>query len=212
MIKWIPLLATLLISKVLFAQPKTGPTLLKCLGEEEKRYHEKKRSGPKVELNKRLIEELVQLGGIEAKPEILQAICGAKRATSLRFLERLLEKPKSWYVLKPDSALDASVTAAMVDEFNATGLELLTQYIAQLQIKSPTPKCLETKIPEIATLHQKIKWIQEEQTEDLKIVRKKALEKLFKKMKGYRKLFKECADEAQALKKEAEASEKSSGK
>jgi len=137
-----------------YAAPKAPASkLLKCLGLQEKVFHQKKLSGALYELNQRMIAELVQLSGIDGNELLINQVCRSQREGALYLLEAILLDTRDWYIIRPQaSSLGTSLSQELVKELNLSGPELLLSFLGQLQMESPTPDCLEKNIPGVNQL------------------------------------------------------------
>lgn len=166
--------------------------ILKCLGEEEKRFHLKKETGPVYELNQRLISEMVQIPRIEIQTEDYLAICtGQKFSESWKLLERSIKKGKDLFII-PESitGMQREMTKGMIDDYMEGTREILLNFINQIQMQSPTPTCLKEEIPELNNFFLEIKYLQEDV--DLKQIFEGKDEKIFEKLKNYPLAFEKC--------------------
>jgi hypothetical protein len=168
--------------------------VLKCLGEEEKRYHVNKNMGPGYDLNQRLIAELVQIPNIQVAPQFLPTICDPKNfSASWKLLELSITQGKSLFVIPPAvTGMQRAITASMIDDYIEASREILIAFITQLQASAPTPDCLKREIPTLETFFFEIKHLQEDvplnkifQSKDRKII---------DAIKDYPKAFQRCRD------------------
>jgi len=180
-----------------YAAPKAPASkLLKCLGLQEKVFHQKKLSGALYELNQRMIAELVQLSGIDGNELLINQVCRSQREGALYLLEAILLDTRDWYIIRPQaSSLGTSLSQELVKELNLSGPELLLSFLGQLQMESPTPDCLEKNIPGVSQLYLEVKWRQEE-IDIQKIAGKKSrLAKIFAGIHRSGYYFEACAKE-----------------
>lgn len=166
--------------------------ILKCLGEEEKRFHKSKETGPVYDLNQRLIAEMVQIPQIEMTQEDYVAICtGQKFSESWKLLEYTLKKGKVIFIIpKNIQGIQRSMTKGMIDDYFEASREILLTFISQIQTFSPTPTCLKEEIPELDKFFTEIKYLQEDV--DLKDIFQGKDEKIFGALKNYPLAFERC--------------------
>jgi hypothetical protein len=166
--------------------------LLKCLGEEEKRFHLKKETGPVYDLNQRLIAEVVQIPRIEISQEDYNKICtGNKFSESWKLLELSLKKGKKLFQLPSDlQGLQKGITEGMIDDYNEATKEILLAFISQIQALSPTPNCLKEEVPELDAFFNEIKYLQEDV--DINRIFEPKEEKIFDQLKNYPLAFEKC--------------------
>ena len=187
--KCIVILISCLLSCSLWAQNRQ---ILKCLGEEEKRFHLKKETGPIYDLNQRMIGELVQIPRVELDDEDYFSVCTGKRfSESWKLLELSIRKGKEIFVI-PDSitGLPREMAKGMVDDYVEATREILLTFISQIQTISPTPTCLKEEIPELDNFFTEVKYLQEDV--DLKQIFKGKDQKIFDKLKNYPLAFEKC--------------------
>lgn len=166
--------------------------ILKCLGEEEKRFHLKKETGPVYDLNQRLIAEMVQIPRLELQQEDFLAICtGQKFSESWKLLELSIKKGKSLFVIPKDlQGLQKHMTEGMVEDYVEQTREILIAFISQIQAQSPSATCLKEEIPELDQFFTEIKYLQEDV--DMKDIFKNKDQKIFEKLKNYPLAFEKC--------------------
>jgi hypothetical protein len=184
-----------ILVSILFSLPslaRSDRQILKCLGQEEKRFHLKKQMGPVYDLNQRLISEMVQIPGIEINPEDYLAICtGSKFSESWKLLERSIIKGKDLFVIDNKiQGMQRAVTTGMIEDFVDATNEILLKFISEIQTLSPTPDCLKNEIPELDNFFTEIKYLQEDL--DLQTIFKGKDMKIFEKLKNYPLAFEKC--------------------
>ncbi len=166
--------------------------ILKCLGEEEKRFHLKKETGPVYDLNQRLIAEMIQIPRIELDPDNYLAICAGQRfSESWKLLEHSIEFGKEMFIIPDDViGMQKEMTKGMIDDYVEATREILLTFISQIQTISPTPVCLKEEIPELDKFFNEIKYLQEDV--DMKVIFKGRDKKIFEKLKNYPLAFEKC--------------------
>lgn len=171
---------------------KNDRQILRCLGQEEKRFHLKKETGPVYVLNQRLISELVQIPGVEIEPEDYSAICSGKKfSESWKLLELSITKGKELFVLPQNlTGIQKSMTEGMIDDYVEATREILLTFISQIQTIAPTPNCLKEEIPVLDSFFTEIKYLQEDV--DMKTLFKGKDKRIFEKLKDYPEAFEKC--------------------
>lgn len=179
---------TILMASPAFAQKK----LLKCLGEEEKRFHLQKRQGPVYDLNQTLMGEMIQIPGAEIKPEYLKDICSPKNfSESWKLLEYSITKGKDlFFIPKKVTGMPREVSIGMIEDYVATTRETLLNFITKIQSEAPSAGCLKEEIPQLEQFFIEIKYLQEDV--DLKQVFEGRDKKIFDQLKNYPKAFQRC--------------------
>jgi hypothetical protein len=175
---------------------KVPSQLLICLGKIEKSYHKTKQLGPFYELNQNLINELTQVPGIEAQPEVLKKICKISPEAPLVLLEEILLNPSSWHNLKKsESPVTQKIAKQLIKEMNQQSPEILLIFLGALQAQMPTHNCLEKYIPGLNHLYRDVKWLQEEM--DLKKIAstKDRLVPIFNRLRDLKEITQACNDE-----------------
>lgn len=184
--KW-AVIILVFISSTLWAAKERQ--MLKCLGAEEKRLHQKKETGPIYTLNQRLIEEMVQIPEVDISDENFKQICMKPYVSeSWKLLESSIQQGKSLFII-PEGP-KKSVIESMLDDYVLATKEILLDFISKIQADSPTPTCLKEEIPELDTFFNDIKYLQEDV--DLKKIFEGRDVKIFEKLKDYPKAFKRC--------------------
>jgi hypothetical protein len=190
------ILILLLTSLPLFARDRQ---LLKCLGEEEKRFHLKKDTGPIFDLNQRLISEIIQIPNIDIAPGDLKPICNGKHE-SWNLLHASIMKGKNLFIIPPEVVgMQKEVTLGMIDDYIDATKEIFLGLIAQIQTKAPTPNCLKEEIPDLDAFFTDIKYLQEDV--DIQSIFKGRDQKIFDHLKNYRSAFKACKSRIKTKKK-----------
>lgn len=188
----------------LLAAPTYGQNyqILKCLGQEEQRFHLKKETGPVYELNQRLISEMVQIPRIEIRAEDYRIICSGKQfSESWKLLEYSIKKGKDLFIIPKElTGLQRNMAEGMLEDYMGATREILLTFISQIQMLSPTPTCLKEEIPELDSFFTEIKYLQEDV--DLKQIFAGKDQRIFEKLKNYPLAFEKCRA---ALKKKAKS-------
>lgn len=181
-----------LFTLTVMAASRNDRQILKCLGEEEKRFHLKKEVGPVYDLNQRLIAEMVQIPNIEITPEDYLKVCtGQKFSESWKLLEQSIVKGKDLFIIpKSVTGMQREIEAGMIDDYVEATKEILLSFISQIQSQSPTPTCLKERIPELDQFFTEIKYLQEDV--DMQAIFKGKDLKIFEKLKNYPLAFEKC--------------------
>lgn len=176
----------------LAAMARSDRQILKCLGEEEKRFHLKKETGPVYDLNQRLITEIVQIPKVEISNEDYLSICtGQQFSESWKLLELSIVKGKSLFVIPNEvQGMQKSMTEGMIEDYVEATREILLAFIAQIQAASPTPNCLKEEIPQLDNFFTEIKYLQGDV--EMKTLFKGRDLKIFEKLKNYPQAFEKC--------------------
>jgi len=187
--KCFALILTYLLSVSVWAR---DGQILKCLGEEEKRFHLRKETGPVYDLNQRLIAEMIQIPKLEIDPDQYLEICAAQRfSESWKLLELSIKVGKEMFII-PDSVqgMQKEMAKGMIDDYVEATREILLTFISQIQTISPTPNCLKEEIPQLANFFNEIKYLQEDI--DLKVIFRGRDKTIFEKLKNYPLAFEKC--------------------
>ena len=168
--------------------------LLKCLGNEEKKFHLKKETGPLYDLNQRLISEMVQIPQTELNQEAFKIICGQSEVSpSLKLLELSITKGKGIFdVPSTLSSAQKSITTGMIDDYLEATTEIFLNFITQIQSQAPSAECLKEEIPLLNSFFTDIKYLQEDV--DIKKIFAGREVKIFKKLKDYPQAFERCRE------------------
>jgi hypothetical protein len=188
----------ILISQSFAQTKKPSSQLLVCLGQEEARYHKLKKQGPTFDLNRRVIDEAIQLSlGTDTKNEATQSIC-QHEWPSLKFLEWSLLHPNDWWTIKSDGA---PLAQELIRELNEVSFDIFLEFVQRLQAEAEIPKCLEKAIPELSPLFNIIKHLQEDvEAKDIRPDRAE-LERLFKSIYHWPDILKGCKKPKKSKKK-----------
>lgn len=166
--------------------------ILKCLGEEERRFHLKKDTGPVYDLNQRLIAEMLQIPYVELNNADYLTICsGQKFSESWKLLELSIVKGRDLFVISDKvGGMQRDMTLGMIDDYVEATREILLTFISQIQAQSPTPTCLKEEIPSLDNFFVEIKYLQEDV--DMKSIFKGKDQKIFGELKNYPLAFEKC--------------------
>jgi hypothetical protein len=166
--------------------------ILKCLGEEEKRFHLKKETGPIYDLNQRLISELIQIPSIELQREDFLKVCaGNSFSESWKLLELTLNKGKKiFYIPSSIRGMQRGMAEGMIEDYIEASKEILLTFISQIQAQSPTVGCLKKEVPELDKFFFEIKYLQEDV--DIRQIFEGKEDKIIDKLKNYPLAFEKC--------------------
>ena len=179
-----------LYSVGIWAKPES---LLKCLGAEEKVFHQKKDTGPSYDLNQRLISEMIQIPRVSIEPIVLNKICATTDAVSLRLLEASIVQGKNIFMIDRDvEKMQRQVTEGMIDDYVEATKEILLSYIAAIQTQSPTPECLTEEIKGLDKFFFEIKYLQEDVP--VKTLFEGKDQVTLERLKDYREAFDRCRE------------------
>lgn len=177
--------------------------LLKCLGEEEKRFHLEKRTGPVYDLNQKLVGEMIQIPNAEIRPEYLKEICSPRNfSVSWKLLEYSITKGKDLFQIpRKVTGMQKEVALGMIQEYVEITRDTLLNFITAIQAEAPSAGCLKEEIPQLEQFFIEIKYLQEDV--DLKQVFDGTDKKIFDHLKNYPKAFQRCR--ARLIKKKAKS-------
>ena len=190
--KCIVIICSLIMGLNAWAAPRDRQ-ILKCLGEEERRFHLKKETGPVYDLNQRLIAEMLQIPHVEINDADYRAICsGQKFSESWKLLELSITKGRDLFVINDGkvAGMQKDMAMGMVDDYVEATREILLTFISQIQTQSPTPNCLKEEIPTLDNFFVEIKYLQEDV--DMKTIFKGKDQKIFEELKNYPRAFDKC--------------------
>jgi hypothetical protein len=166
--------------------------LIKCLGEEEKKFHLKKDTGPLYDLNQRLISEMLQIPKAELDTEYFNEMCGKNSPSpALKLLELSIRHGDDIFMV-PDSVVGSqrSVAEGMIDDYIESTKEIFLSFMTQIQALAPSADCLKVEIPEIDAFFTDIKYLQEDV--DMKKIFAGRDAKIFQKLLRYPQAFERC--------------------
>jgi hypothetical protein len=176
------------------AARKMDRQILRCLGDEERRFHLKKELGPLYDLNQRLIAEMVQIPDVEITTHDLNIICKSQNfSESWKLLQQSIIKGKDLFVLPPSlTGTQRSITKSMIDDYVEATREILLNFISQIQASAPSASCLQEEIPMLDNFFREIKYLQEDV--EMKVLFKGKDQKIFEKLKNYPRAFDRCRE------------------
>jgi hypothetical protein len=189
--KWFVIFSLTFVSLNAFAT-RNERQIIKCLGEEEKKFHLKKDTGPLYDLNQRMISEMIQIPKAELDAEYFQEMCGkATPSPSLKLLELSITMGKEIFEVPHDiEGSQRQVAQGMIDDYIESTREIFLNFLTQIQTLSPTASCLKEEIPPLDAFLTDIKYLQEDV--DMKKIFAGRDVKLFKNLLGYPQAFERC--------------------
>jgi hypothetical protein len=182
--------------------------LLKCLGAEEKTFHQKKDLGPLYDLNQKLISEIILIPNVSVSPDALKLVCDSRGSESWKLLQLSLERGKALFEIPPSiKGMQRQMTEGMIDDYLQATREILVNLISQIQAQSPSADCLTKEFPKLVNFFQDLKYLQEEV--DIEQLFKGRDVKIFEDLKNYPQAIKRCQ---QRLKKKLKSESTSKDK
>lgn len=181
--------------------------LLKCLGEEEKKFHMTKNTGPLYDLNQRLISEMIQIPHADLTDESYNIICKNSFSPAWKLLELSITKGKELFAVKNTNAIQKQITDGTIEDYIEGTREIFLNFMSQIQALAPSATCLQEEIPEIANFFNDIKYLQEDV--DMKVIFQKRDAKIFLRLKDYPRAFERCQER---IKKKLKSASKESAK
>lgn len=188
-------IATLGFTFSLSSQAASKQTLLTCLGKEEATIHKNHLEGPLYTLNQQLINEVINLDEVPIKKQYLDQICSSKSdfSPSVNFLRVLLVEGKK--IFDTDSNSNDS-TAQMriyaIDSLTSHSPGIFFAYLSSLQALAKTPACLDKKLPDLALLMDRFRYLETELTVDELLKEKERIHRIFRGLKNLDNILKEC--------------------
>ncbi len=170
-------------------------TLLTCLGKEEASIHKNHLEGPLYTLNQQLINEVINLDEVPIKKQYLDQICASKSdfSPSVNFLRILLVEGKKIFDAdsnSPDSSAQMRIYA--IDSLTAHSPGIFFAYLSSLQAMAKTPACLDKKLPDLALLMDRFRYLETELTVEELLKEKERIHRIFNGLKKFDDIMKEC--------------------
>jgi hypothetical protein len=183
--------------------------LLKCLGDEEKKFHLKKETGPLYDLNQRMISEMIQIPKAELALEHFNDICSKTSfSPAWKLLEHSISKGKEIFeVPEGVTGTQKEVAQGMIDDYLEITSEIFLNFMTQVQAAAPSSTCLKEEIPELDAFFTDIKYLQEDV--DIKKIFAGRDIKIFEKLKDFPLAFQRCRER---LKKKLKSASKPAAK
>jgi len=186
------LIAILCFPFTLVAKEKEN--LLHCLGKEELSLHQSKRTGPHYYLNQKFINEASSAGEFKLKEKYFKEVCIIKEfPPSIGLLKILLIKENE--VFKKVKSKNLSYLALYKGNYEALvdrSPHILFEFLAKIQSQTPYPHCLKKNIPELSDFMYQFQYLQEELDTKSLIKDKRAISKIFEKLKYLSAIYQEC--------------------
>jgi hypothetical protein len=168
--------------------------LLKCLGKEELKIHQKKSTGPIYQLNQTFTNAVAAASEIDIKKKYLDKICKSKQnSTSVSFIKvALLEGIK---IYKSNNLVDEKLKAMQlynIENFNNKIPLVFFKYLSQLQALTTYPHCFNENIPEIPYYLERYKYLQDEYEATRLMNDKAKIKSIFAKLNKLDSILKKC--------------------
>lgn len=177
----------LLTQPVASAAPNS---LLKCLGEEEERYHKMKVSHSRARLNTEVITDLAQTGELSLKSQYYREICGSQeKYPAERLLEMQLLHGTEIFEIYGNNR---EIKYALLVEYQKSLPQVFLRHLGNLQSELETPNCLDKKIPALKRIKEKIKYTEEETSGNALLPLKKEVKTTFQALKSFQRIKLEC--------------------
>jgi len=170
-------------------------TLLTCLGKEEATIHKNHLEGPLYTLNQQLINEVINLDEVPVKKQYLDQICADKSdfSPSVNFLRILLVEGKKIFDTESktgDSSTQMKIYA--IESITAHAPGIFFAYLSALQAMAKTPSCLDKKLPDLAFLMDRFRYLETELTVEALLKEKEHIFRIFSGLKNLDAIMKEC--------------------
>jgi len=163
--------------------------LLKCLGQEERKLHLSKTTGPTYELNQKLIAEIIQIPHVQITETHLKEICDSSFGPSWKLLELSLFEGDKLFI-NNETGMQKNINESMIKEYLEASREILLGLISSVQTLSKDPNCLIKNFRSLDEFYVDLKYLQEELSSE-KIFQGRE-KKIFKDLKKYQKILKKC--------------------
>lgn len=141
--------------------------LVKCIAKEEAYFHKshQQKSGPLYKLNQSLISELIQLPDtVQVNKKLLVELCDNKTLfKSPLLIEKLVRTPNIFTSnIKNKQLSSAALDRMAINRLQAKSYSLILEFILNTQTLASDPKCIYRKVPELNSLMNKVKYVQED--------------------------------------------------
>jgi hypothetical protein len=161
-------------------------TVLSCLGKEELKIHIHNSQNYNYKLNQELVNILSSGNRLNfSKSEILE-VCNSKQP-SITLLHKLLVLSLNNKGIQETSSVKKYFLNVIKDRIRP----IFFRYISTLQSASPTPTCLNDKIPTITIIQNRYRYLQNE-VSAVKLITQTDLDKIFRKLIHIDNYFLEC--------------------
>ena len=151
-------------------------TVLKCLGKEEKAYHQKKLRSPLYFLNQEVISFFVELTESNYHDPLLNKTCPSP--TSYYLIKRIVLHPSHHLKEIKDKKL-LPIPKKFQEEYQKKAIKILLSFLNETQKGEPKINCLKSNSPSYSKLFQNIFYFEENINDFNVLLPKKVLENLF---------------------------------
>ena len=183
----------LLLSINTFAKSKSND-LLYCLGQEEKKLHLKKRTGPQYFLNQYFINEAASTGVFRLKKKFYKKICVDNEfPPSIGLMKNILLHEKSLFreVKTESNHLDALYTSGL-ESLVETAPHIFFQFLSIIQSHTRYAHCFRDNIPELHKMMENYQYLEEELSSKQLLSNKKSINIIFDKLKSLEEIYERC--------------------
>jgi hypothetical protein len=170
------------------------------LGQEELLIHQNEVIGPIQKLNRQFVSNFAGFSNITIKKTYLDKICNNKDySASVALLKAIMLNGMDMYVISNEENQRAQ-DIATIESFLNEIPHIFFSYLAGLQNEAATPGCLEKKVKHLKGFTENIFYLESEFSAREIFTKKKKVSELFEDLKNLDRFWKECQEEASALK------------
>lgn len=183
----------LLISINTFAQSKRND-LLYCLGQEEEKLHQTKRTGPQYFLNQYFINEAASTSVFKLKKKYYKEICITKEfPPSISLMKNLLINERNIFKkVKADTSYLEALQTSGLDSLVKAAPHIFFQFLSIIQSHTRYPHCFRDNIPELHKMMEDYRYLEEEVSSKQLISNKKSIRIIFDKLKHLDAIYERC--------------------
>ena len=174
----------------------TPTALMKCLGQEELKLHQKKDKTYRYKLNQDIIGAMVQLhSNVILKPKHFKNICDKKvKSPAYELLKTILIfKTDAFVNLLNEKTMMYGVAQKSIKELYYQMIDVFLTYLAAIRANAPTKNCIEDNIPALKPLYERMLYLQEHLEKEQILDSITDLHEIFIKLEYTESIYKKCS-------------------
>jgi hypothetical protein len=179
----------LILISLSFNAYASSQRLLKCLGQEELKFHKAKVDSPLSKLNREVISAFIQFrDSIKISSEKTKELCDSKHP-ALNIIKEIITAKKGVSLFTSDYdqksfPREYAMDKMTLDQFESNTYKIFLNYLFSIQARVESEKCLLEKVPGLKSFFTKMQFTLEEE----------GMRKIFKGLKRPQLIFNILSD------------------
>ena len=149
------LIIFILSQSIVYAKSKELPKIVRCLAQEEAKFHQKKYTGPMYKLNQQLVNMLAIETQLIFKRDFTEKVCLADSKALTLHSHLLLDYSEIFITPRNKNDWEINLFAKQVDLLISKNYELFLYLVSLVQMEISSPHCLSKLVPNYETYLEK---------------------------------------------------------